>query len=71
MTEAKKGIGKAGVGLVILSALAVVLTISNLLVYATLQKQISTLNTENNSLGNQVSSLQTDKNYLQSENSQL
>lgn len=63
MTEAKKkGIG---IGLIVSIALVVLLAISNLLVYSSLQSQINTLNTQKNSLQNQVSNLQTDKTNLE------
>lgn len=67
----KKGIGKAGVGLLVLTALAVVLVMSNLLVYVSLQRQIDSLENENDDLNNQVESLQTEKNSLEDQVSNL
>jgi len=63
----KKGIGKAGIGILILAIVAVVLTTSNLLVYVSLSKQISTLKTDKKNLNIQVSTLQTEKSGLVSQ----
>ena len=60
----KKGIGKAKVSLLILTVLAVVLTISNLWVYTSLQRQINTLGKDKKNLNIQMSTLQTEKSNL-------
>ncbi len=64
MTEVKKGIGKAGIGLLVLAAVVVILTISSLWSYSSLSSQIDILKTNNRTLGIRVSALQTDKSNL-------
>jgi len=75
MTEVeKKGIGKSKIGLLISGVLIVILAISSLWLYTTvdsLQSQVSTLETDNSSLQSQVSSLSIDKNNLESQVSSL
>lgn len=67
----KKSIGKAGVGLLVLTGLVVVLVMSNLLVYVSLQKQIDSLEVDNENLNVQVNSLKADKNSLRDQVSDL
>ena len=63
----RKGIGKVDTGILILAIVAVVLTASNLLVYVSLSKQISTFETDKKNLNIQVSTLQTAKSGLVSQ----
>jgi len=67
----KKGIGKAGVGLLVLAGLAAMLIMSNVLVYVSLQRQIDSLESDNTELNTQTSSLQTEKNSLKDQVSAL
>ena len=70
----KKGIGKTKIGLLISGILIVILAFSSLWLYTrvdSLQRQVSTLQTDNDNLQAQVSSLQTDKSSLQSQVSSL
>jgi len=71
MTETKKGIGRAGIGLLVLVVLAGALTVSNLWVYVSLQEQIDSLETDNSNLNVQVNSLQTDNDSLEDQVSDL
>ena len=67
----KKGIGKAGVGLLVLTVLAVILIVSNVLVYVSLQRKIDSLEIDNNDLNIQVNTLQSEVADLEKEISDL
>lgn len=83
--EKKVGGGKAKIGLIVCTVLVVILAISNVLVYVSLQNQINaleientslqsqmdTLEAENSGLETQVNSLQTEVGNLQTETNQL
>ena len=65
--EKQGGIAKAKIGLVVCAILVGILAISNILVYVTLQNQITTLQTEKSDLQTQVDGLASDKNSLQNQ----
>lgn len=68
MTETKKKrIGKVKVGLIVSAILVIVLTVTNVWSYTSLQNQITTLNDATTNLQSQVNTLQTDKANLQSQ----
>lgn len=63
----KKGFGKERVGLVTCGILVVILGISNVWSYTTLQNQIDALKDDTNRLQDQVDALNDDKNVLQNQ----
>ncbi len=65
MTEVeKKGIGKATVSLVVTTVLVVILAISNVWSYTTLQNRINALSSEKDNLQSQLNTLQSQKDSL-------
>ena len=65
MTEVeKKGIGKAKAGLVVSAVLIVILAVSNVWSYTSLQNQINTLNNEKSNLQGQINTLHSQLSSL-------
>lgn len=68
MTEnERKGIEKSKMGLIVTIALVVILAISNVWSYTSLQNQIDTLSNEKSNLQSQVNTLQTDNTNFENE----